>query len=347
MLAFIILLVAGLVTPTSAPVVATADTSSVLRSQMDAARAELVRNFEAVNARSGIAIDLETRIDSDSAGIEIAEKPTWMSDADFNDYNTYLVRLDTSLVDQLATGHYHDLAGVRGADDTVYRTPADGTMQPLGVYVPPSYDPSKPTPLVVLLHGRGDSENDMIASPWVRAAADSGGSIVIAPYARGDSQYADPASTDVYAALDAAKLAFNVDQHRIYLAGHSMGGYGVFIVGPKHPDVWAGILAASGGMVNEDMKTAVARLQNIPVYLVVGSNDPIVPSGYMKKNYDLLVASGIEAHFYEEPGGFHRIGTIKDAFELAWHDMLARWSQRAPVGLPSIVPIPTPTTLRP
>ncbi len=314
------------------------DATQALRDQMTAAHTELIQSFSQINARSGIAVDLEARIDSDASGIEAAEKPPWMSVADFLEYNTYLARLDASLVDQLATGRFHPLAAVRGADDTVYKTPVDATMQPLAVYVPPSYDPKKPTPLVVLLHGRGDSENDMIASPWVRAAADAGGTIVIAPYARGDNQYVDPASTDVYAALEVGRQAFNIDPHRIYLAGHSMGGYGVFIVGPKHPDVWAAVLAASGGMVTEDINAALRGLQRIPVYLVVGSNDPIVPQGYMKKNYDMLVASGIEAHYYEQPGGLHSIGTIKDAFGRAWHDMLARTNTRSPSSIDSVLP---------
>jgi predicted esterase len=324
MFVFVLALVVGTATATPSPAIATADTTSALRDQMIAARVQLVHNFAQINSRSGLAVDLETRIDSDSSGIEPSEKPAWMSDADFTDYNKYLVKLDATLVDQLSTTRYHVLASVRGADDTLYRTPADGALQPLAVYVPASYDPKKPAPLVVLLHGRGDSENDMIASPWVRADADAAGCIVVAPYARGDSQYVDPASTDVYAALDAARQAFNVDPHRIYLAGHSMGGYGVFIVAPKHPDVWAGVLAASGGMVTEDSATALKALQNTPVYLVVGSNDPILPAGYMKKNYGVLRASGIEAHYYEEPGGLHAIGSIKNAFGHAWHDLLAR-----------------------
>ncbi len=337
MLARTLAAVFALVTTTTV-VLGAADATQALRDQMTAAHTELIQSFSQINTRSGIAVDLEQRIDSDSSGIEPSEKPPWMSAADFVDYNTYLARLDASLIDQLATGRFHPLAAVRGADDTVYKTPADGTLQPLAAYVPPSYDAQKPTPLVVLLHGRGDSENDMIASPWVRAAADAGGTIVIAPYARGDSQYVDPASIDVYAALDTSRQAFNIDPHRIYLAGHSMGGYGVFIVGPRHPGVWAAVLAASGGMVSEDLTAALHGLQGIPIYLVVGSNDPIVPQNYMKKNYDMLLSSGIEAHYYEEPGGLHSIGTIKDAFARAWHDMLARTNTRPPGSPESALP---------
>ena len=302
----------------------TPDPLQPMRVQMSTARKALVEHFQAVNARSGLAAALEERLDSDAPGQGFSAKPGWMSTADFLDYMTYLTKLDVSLVEQYATGSYHPVASVRGADDTVFKSPADGTMQPLAVYVPASYDPRRAASLVVFLHGRTWSENDLIAQPWVRAAADSTGSIVVAPYARGDSQYVDPAPADVYAALDVARKAFNIDARRIYLAGHSMGGYGVFIVGPQHPQDWAAVLAASGGMTTETMQAALKGLQGVPVYLVVGSDDPIVPQGYMRRNADLLAGSGIETHYYEQPGGKHSIGTISVAFEHAWHDMLAR-----------------------
>jgi acetyl esterase/lipase len=301
-----------------------ADPMLPINAQLAASRSKLVDNFRAIDTRSGLAVALEARLDGDVPGIGLSEKPDWMRTSDYIDYMTYLARLEASLIDQYASGVYHPLASVRGADDTVFKSPADGTMQPLAVYVPKSYDPQKAASLVVFLHGRTWSENDLIAQPWVRAAADSTNSIIIAPYARGDSQYVDPASVEVYAALDLAKKTFNIDPRRIYLAGHSMGGYGVFIVGPKHPENWAAVLAASGGMTTETSAAALKGLQGVPVYLVVGSNDPIVPKGYMKQNVDLLTRSGIETHFYEEPGGLHSIGTISNAFDRAWHDMLAR-----------------------
>ncbi len=265
--------------------------------------------------------------------VSVVMPPEAASTADFVEWMTTFGRLEKSLIDQYATGAYHPLASVRGVDDTVYKSPVDGTMQPLAAYVPASYDPKKATSLVVFLHGRTCSENTPMAMPWLKAAADSTGSIVVAPYARGDSQYVDPAPADVYAALAAAEKAFNVDPHRIYLAGHSMGGYGVFIVAPRQPQIWAAVLAASGGMTTETLKSALHGLQGIPVYMVVGSDDQIVPKGYMRQNVDLLTKSGIETHYYEYPGGSHGIGSMASAFEQAWRDMLARSRDTARANL--------------
>jgi pimeloyl-ACP methyl ester carboxylesterase len=308
----------------AAPASATPDPVAPMRQEMAAAHDTIVASFSQINQRSGLGVALEERIDIDTPSVELSSKPAWMSGADFLSFNAVMAKMDATIVKQLASGVYHPLGAIRGADDTALKSPVDGMMQPLGVYVPPSYDPRKPTSLVVFLHGRTCSEADVIALPWVRAAADATGSIIIAPYARGDSQYVDPASVDVYEALAQAKRAFNVDPRRIYLAGHSMGGYGVFIVGPKHPDYWAAIMAASGGMTTQTQDTAISALRHVPIYLVIGANDEIVPAGYMKTNENLLTASGVETHYYEDPNGRHPIGTYAATYARAWHDMLSR-----------------------
>ena len=308
------------------------DPLAAAREDLTQAHAILRDNYPVINQRSGIAAELVQRLDADTPGPGMTDRPAWMQPADFIALMTTLARLEKSLIRQYATGDYHQLAAVRGVDDTVFLSPVDHTQQPLAAYVPPSYDPHRPTSLVVFLHGRTCSENDPIALPWLQAAARSTGSIVVAPYARGDSQYVDPAPLDVYAALAVAEKAFNIDKQRVYLAGHSMGGYGVFIVAPEHPDIWAGVLAASGGMTTETMPAALRELQATPVYLVIGSDDPIVPQGYMRQNLDLLSRSGIETHYYEQPHGVHAIGSIDEQFERAWRDMLSHPRQITPHG---------------
>ncbi|MDQ6779917.1 MAG: alpha/beta fold hydrolase [Candidatus Eremiobacteraeota bacterium] len=317
--------------------------AAALRAQSKLARDALMHHFSDIERRSHLAVALEERLDGDASQADVSNRPAWMTLADYEDDSRVLFDLNASLVLQLASGKYHELGAIRGADDTVYRSPADGTLQPLAVYVPAAYDARKPTMLVVFLHGRTWSENDVIATPTVRQIADETGTIVIAPYGRGDSQYMDPASADVYAALEVAEKAFNVDRRRVYLAGHSMGGYGVFIVGPRKPELWAAMLAASGGMTSETVDSALHALRKTPVYLVVGSDDPIVPQGYMAHNAQLLHDSGIEAHLYEQPGGLHSIVTIATAFKRAWRDMLAHRSGAVDLK-PGTNPIPRPST---
>jgi dienelactone hydrolase len=46
---------------------------------------------------------------------------------------------------------------------------------------------------------------------------------------------------DVMNVLEIVCKEYNVDEHRIYLMGHSMGGAGTLHLGTKYPDKWAAL----------------------------------------------------------------------------------------------------------
>ena len=51
---------------------------------------------------------------------------------------------------------------------------------------------------------------------------------------------------DVLEVLRLMKAAYNVDESRIYLIGHSMGAIGTWALGAKYPQTWAALVAFSG-----------------------------------------------------------------------------------------------------
>jgi len=288
----------------------------------------LQENFKAIDQRSHLAATLEDRLNADAA-LEPVARPTWATPDEFLDFADTLARLDSSLIDQLASGTPHAIATIHSLDDVPIHSVVDHSMQPWAAYIPPSYDPHKPAPLVVFLHGASQSEADIIASPWVRKEADATGAIVIAPYARGDSGYADPAPLEVYQSIDIAETAFSIDRKRVYLAGHSMGGFGVFVVGPLHPELWAGFLCASGSLTDDNKQSAARALAGKRVYIVEGALDTAVPPSYPEWTVSWLRAAGVIAGYYEQPDGGHPLGTIYPAFSQAWRDMLKGVTPRA------------------
>ena len=293
------------------------------RRDVTAARRGLVANFDVVQQRSGLAVLLETRLDEDVAELDRFPSPTVMSAQDYAEAIALDIKMTASVVDQLATGTYHDLASARGVDEVLVKSPADGTMQPLAVYVPATYAPDRHYSLVVLLHGRGESESAILAVKWFRQLADRTNTIVVAPYGRGDSLYEDPAPIDVYAALDAASRAFNADPHRTFLAGYSMGGYGVYQIGPQHVDRWAAFLAIAGGPTNRDRQAVLTNFVGKSVYVVSGLRDDVIPNSYMRAGAQMLRQAGIATGYYEQADGTHNLYTIFPAIERAWSDMLA------------------------
>jgi predicted esterase len=292
------------------------------RATLTAASEEMRAHFLDVQHRYADAPDLQGRIDSDLGTVTAPTTPDGWTDAERADAFTRIADLDASLVDQLATGKFHPLAAVRGLDDVLVTSPADNTLQPISLFVPTSYDPTKPTSLVVFLHGRGWSEADTLGVPFVRDLAQATGTIVAAPYARGDIQFADPAPADVYATLDAVQHAFNIDKNRIYLAGYSMGGFGVFEVAPAHADVWSALMCVSGSLTNEDRNDVVRKFRDKTIYIVSGVDDDNVPHRYSQISVRWLRESNVATRFYAQPGGGHSMATFRPALEAAWNDML-------------------------
>jgi pimeloyl-ACP methyl ester carboxylesterase len=319
-------------------VAALAPAAPTLTQRMDAVHWELVTHFAHVVALSGDAVTIETRIDADAPSIEQAFKPKWLDQNEFDQYAGELVTLDGSLVDQLATGTLHPIADVRGADEIFVRSPYDHTLQPAALYVPTSYNPAKPAPLVLFLHGKFWTEIDYMAMPFFRQLAESTGAVVVAPYARGDIQYVDPAPADVYATLDAVVAALNIDHKRIYLAGHSMGGFGVFEVGPRQAQRFAGFLCASGSMTDDDRDAVQHSFKDKPVYVVSGTLDDNIPNSYSVLTVQYLNNAGIPVSYYPELGAGHSIKVIFPAFTKAWRDMLAGTRPSAGMPMPGLPP---------
>ena len=63
-------------------------------------------------------------------------------------------------------------------------------------------------------------------------------------------------------ALALVRGKFNVDADRIYLMGHSMGGFGTFFLGAKHNSVWAGIAPIAGGGLAVALRDGIYRARD-------------------------------------------------------------------------------------
>ncbi|MEE9127835.1 MAG: hypothetical protein V3U11_11910, partial [Planctomycetota bacterium] len=126
------------------------------------------------------------------------------------------------------------------------------------LYVPEGYDPFTPTPLVVGLHGggRGGKDGKKVvgnghsAMSFYRYSAGAQGYIVVCPTALMAPWAARPNDPWIRALLDEVEALFNIDRHRVYLTGHSMGGYGSWHFGPKYCERWAAIGPTAGGGSN-------------------------------------------------------------------------------------------------
>jgi len=137
---------------------------------------------------------------------------------------------------------------------------SNGTERRYVVFVPHNYDPARPWPTILFLHGAGERGDDNAAQvrvgigPSIRRQQDRFGFITVMPQcARSKWWTAGAEKAYAMAALDRTRQEYNVDPARMYLTGISMGGMGhghsPWIIrrrGRPSCDLWSGRPARNG-----------------------------------------------------------------------------------------------------
>lgn len=173
-----------------------------------------------------------------------------------------------------------------------YRFEQAGKDMEYTMYVPKSYDGSKPMPLIVALHGLWSTPEQIIGYPGFVQRAEKQGYVIVAPMgynkqgwygAMGPNGGVDPknlgelSETDVLNVLEIARRKLKIDDRRIYLYGHSMGGGGALHLATKYPKKWAAVamVAPAAYFSRDRLKTA----KSIPMIVVQGTRDKLVAVG--------------------------------------------------------------------
>ena len=136
---------------------------------------------------------------------------------------------------------------------------------------------------------------------------------------------------DVMTVLDMIRKEFNVDERRIYLMGHSMGGAGTYYLGSKYPNVWAAlapIAPAAMGMTNDRANVLRAiKDGGIPMLVSMGDADEAVPVANVRMWVDTMKELQMNFEYKEHPGVTH--GPIMGASMSDIYAYFARHSKPA------------------
>jgi hypothetical protein len=98
----------------------------------------------------------------------------------------------------------------------------------------------------------------------------------------GGKKEADPAQVvelsekDAMNGLEIVRKEFNVDDKRIYLMRHILGG-GALHLRQKYSSIWAGVAALAPGAFGIQW-TADSKFNEVPLYIVVGEGDTMIAS---------------------------------------------------------------------
>jgi polyhydroxybutyrate depolymerase len=165
-----------------------------------------------------------------------------------------------------------------------------GDDRPVQLHVPPSYSCDKAAPLVILLHGY--SVNSSFQETYLGITAESNKRGFLYAHPDGtkdgmnnpfwnatdaccnfygskidDSAYISKIITDVQA-------AYNVDAKRIYLIGHSNGGFMSYRMACEHGDQIAAIASLAGAMYQDVAKCPAA--DPVSVLQIHGTTDSVI-----------------------------------------------------------------------
>ncbi len=123
------------------------------------------------------------------------------------------------------------------------------------------------------------------------------------------AKVAELSEKDAMNVLEMARKEFNVDDNRIYLMGHSLGGGGALHMGEQYADIWAGVAGCAPAAFGFTW-TAESKLKNVPLFIIAGDADTLVTGS--KQMVDQMKGLGFKVEFKSMPGVDHG-GIIGDS----------------------------------
>lgn len=189
-----------------------------------------------------------------------------------------------------AGGEPANTTSATGAGTAAGPSPSEPDREPPLVDVPAGHDGTTPMPLLLLLHGYSSNAEEVGEYFALREALGRAGILLVRP-----SGTKDPAGDRFWNATDACcdlsdtgvddsayltglldELAgqYPVDPRRIYVMGHSNGGFMSHRMACDHADRLAAIVAVSGTMPSRAEDCTPSR--PVSVLQVHGTDDPLI-----------------------------------------------------------------------
>lgn len=169
----------------------------------------------------------------------------------------------------------------------------NGEPHPYAVYTPSDYNPQKPYPAILFLHGLFEGGSDGVSmtkvgiGPAIQKNPERWNCVVIMPQT--PSNWQKPESVDLASiVLEDAQKKYSIDPRRVVVTGLSNGGAGAWLLGAKYPGRFAG-LAPLCAFAEYD---AVPQLTRIPVWAFHNSSDWVVSSNDSKKMVERINQAG-------------------------------------------------------
>ena len=112
---------------------------------------------------------------------------------------------------------------------------------------------------------------------------------------------------DTMNVISMVRKEFKVDDKRIYIMGHSMGGAGALYLGSKYPNMFAAVAAEAPAAFWQTRKETLQPMKDakVPVMIVHGDIDEVVPVTNSQAWVDAMKELKMKYEFIEQPGITH------------------------------------------
>ena len=232
------------------------------------------------------------------------------------------------------------VAADRRVQGRTYVFPETGKTIPYALFVPSNYDAARKWPLIVGLHGAGRPYDWLMGYQGIIDFAQQDGYIIVTPlgyHPRGyygslgpglfeaaqpvgeaadktlPTNLGELSEKDVMNVLEIVRRQFTIDEDRIYLFGHSMGGAGTYHLAAKYPTLWAALaVAAPGSRPLMDWSDQIEKFRHIPILLLHGDADKTIPVAEARKAAQKMKAFGMQYLYVEIKGGDHTLFISKN-----------------------------------
>jgi predicted peptidase len=198
-----------------------------------------------------------------------------------------------------------------GFVDKVFKD-SDGE-HPFVVFVPNSYKAEKEYPIILFLHGAGETKNpkakkegkmpvEVGIGPAIKKREKDFPFIVVIPRAEGFGWGASSTNAKrALAMLEQTEKEYKTDKSRVYLTGLSMGGMGTWSLAAAMPERWAAIVPICG---RGDVKTG-EKIKDLPCWCFHGDADTAVNVDGSRTMIEAMKKAGGEPKYTEYPGVGH------------------------------------------
>lgn len=147
------------------------------------------------------------------------------------------------------------------------------------LFVPLHYEKKYAYPLVVWLHGDGQSAEQIQSVMLDLSMRNYVGIAPTAPLGNSNTGYywdqdwntIDAAEDSVLSAIDQARVRFNINPRRIFLAGSGSGGTMAFRLAFAHPELFGGVMSIGGPLPDSQSPLREwSRCRRLPVFWAHG-----------------------------------------------------------------------------